>query len=97
VLASSSESRTDAKPIGMPKPGPRPAKSRRQRVCDDDHAIDTGEHEWGVDSTVTTVFDFDYEAGRDQLLRLYDMGTVADRRSNDPSNLCVAHRGCNSA
>ena len=39
------------------------------------HAIDTGEHEWGVDSAVTTLFDFDYEAGRDQLLRLYDKGT----------------------
>ncbi|MGH8432200.1 MAG: ferritin-like domain-containing protein [Solimonas sp.] len=39
------------------------------------HAIETGEHEWGVDSSVTTLFDFDYEAGRDQLLRLYDKGT----------------------
>jgi hypothetical protein len=38
-------------------------------------AIDTGEHEWGIDSTVTSLFDFDYEAGRDQLLRLYDKGT----------------------
>jgi hypothetical protein len=38
-------------------------------------AIDTGEHEWAVGSTVTTLFDFDYEAGRDQLLRLYDKGT----------------------
>jgi hypothetical protein len=40
-------------------------------------AIDTGEHEWGVDSAVTSLFDFDYEAGRDQLLRLYDKGTQA--------------------
>ena len=39
------------------------------------HAMDTGEHKWGVDSAVTTLFDFDYEAGRDQLLRLYDKGT----------------------
>ncbi len=39
------------------------------------HAIETGEHEWGVGSTVTTLFDFDYTEGRDQLLRLYDKGT----------------------
>jgi hypothetical protein len=39
------------------------------------HAIDTGEHEWGVDSPVTTLFDFDYTEGREQLLRLYDKGT----------------------
>src|SRR4029450_11194443 len=31
--------------------------------------------EWGVDSATRTLFDFDYEAGRDQLLRLYDKGT----------------------
>ncbi len=31
--------------------------------------------EWGIDSPTTTVFDFDYEAGREQLLRLYDKGT----------------------
>ena len=30
---------------------------------------------WAVDSTLTTTFDFDYEGGRDQLLRLYDKGT----------------------
>lgn len=39
------------------------------------YAIDTGEHDWGVGSTIDTLFDFDYESGRDQLLRLYDKGT----------------------
>ena len=39
------------------------------------HAIDTGEHEWEVASPATTMFDFDYQDGREQLLRLYDKGT----------------------
>ena len=39
------------------------------------HAIETGEHDWGVDSPALTMFDFDYQDGRDQLLRLYDKGT----------------------
>ena len=39
------------------------------------HAIDTGEHEWEVPSPATTMFDFDYTGGREQLLRLYDKGT----------------------
>jgi P-aminobenzoate N-oxygenase AurF len=30
---------------------------------------------WTIDSALTTAFDFDYESGRDQLLRLYDKGT----------------------
>jgi hypothetical protein len=30
---------------------------------------------WEIDSPATTVFDFDYKGGRDQLLRLYDKGT----------------------
>jgi hypothetical protein len=30
---------------------------------------------WTIDSALTTTFDFDYEAGRDQLLRLYEKGT----------------------
>jgi hypothetical protein len=30
---------------------------------------------WPIDSPATTVFDFDYTGGRDQLLRLYDKGT----------------------
>ncbi len=30
---------------------------------------------WGIESPSTTLFDFDYTAGRDQLLRLYDKGT----------------------
>ena len=30
---------------------------------------------WGIESPATTVFDFDYTGGRDQLLRLYDKGT----------------------
>ena len=33
------------------------------------------EPKWGVESPATTVFDFDYTGGRDQLLRLYDKGT----------------------
>lgn len=39
------------------------------------YAIDTDEHDWGVGSTIDTLFDFDYESGRDHLLRLYDKGT----------------------
>jgi len=34
-----------------------------------------GQHDWEIDSPSTTVFDFDYKGGRDQLLRLYDKGT----------------------
>ena len=30
---------------------------------------------WSIPTNATTVFDFDYEAGREQLLRLYDKGT----------------------
>jgi len=33
------------------------------------------EPKWGIDSPATTVFDFNYTDGRDQLLRLYDKGT----------------------
>jgi hypothetical protein len=33
------------------------------------------EPKWEVGSPSTTVFDFDYTGGRDQLLRLYDKGT----------------------
>src|SRR3974390_2851962 len=33
------------------------------------------EPRWGVESPSTTVFDFNYTGGRDQLLRLYDKGT----------------------
>ncbi|MEY2455556.1 MAG: hypothetical protein QOK06_650 [Acidimicrobiaceae bacterium] len=39
------------------------------------HAFETGEHEWALESPATTMFDFDYQDGRDQLLRLYDKGT----------------------
>jgi hypothetical protein len=34
-----------------------------------------GPDRWDIDSSATTVFDFDYKNGRDQLLRLYDKGT----------------------
>jgi len=34
-----------------------------------------GPSDWEIDSPSTTVFDFDYKGGRDQLLRLYDKGT----------------------
>jgi hypothetical protein len=30
---------------------------------------------WGIESPATTMFDFDYTGGREQLLRLYDKGT----------------------
>jgi hypothetical protein len=33
------------------------------------------EAKWGIESPSTTMFDFDYTGGRDQLLRLYDKGT----------------------
>jgi hypothetical protein len=39
------------------------------------NAFETGEHGWEVPSPSTTMFDFDYTDGRDQLLRLYDKGT----------------------
>ena len=34
-----------------------------------------GPNDWEIDASATTVFDFDYKGGRDQLLRLYDKGT----------------------
>ena len=34
-----------------------------------------GPNDWEIDTSATTVFDFDYKGGRDQLLRLYDKGT----------------------
>src|SRR5580658_2039361 len=33
------------------------------------------EPKWGIESPATTMFDFNYTDGRDQLLRLYDKGT----------------------
>ena len=30
---------------------------------------------WHIDTSLTTAFDFDYQGGREQLLRLYDRGT----------------------
>jgi hypothetical protein len=38
---------------------------------------------WAVDSTLTTTFDFDYQGGRDHLLRLYDKGTRKQWISSD--------------
>ncbi len=40
-----------------------------------EHALDRHASEWDVNSPITTIFDFDYTSGRDQLLRLYDKGT----------------------
>jgi hypothetical protein len=40
-----------------------------------EHAVGTHVSEWDIASPITTVFDFDYTSGRDQLLRLYDKGT----------------------
>jgi hypothetical protein len=41
-------------------------------VPESDFAVDP---KWGIASPATTMFDFDYTGGRDQLLRLYDKGT----------------------
>ena len=40
-----------------------------------EHAIDGTATSWPIDSPATTMFDFKYTDGRDQLLRLYDKGT----------------------
>jgi hypothetical protein len=40
-----------------------------------DATIDLTAHAWKLPAAGTTVFDFDYTSGRDQLLRLYDKGT----------------------
>jgi hypothetical protein len=39
------------------------------------YAVTPDTDEWQVASPITTIFDFDYTGGRDQLLRLYDKGT----------------------
>ena len=39
---------------------------------DSDLAFDP---KWGIESPSTTMFDFNYTGGREQLLRLYDKGT----------------------
>src|ERR1700729_4258082 len=41
-------------------------------ITDSDLAF---EAKWGIESPSTTMFDFNYTGGRDQLLRLYDKGT----------------------
>src|SRR6202142_2110063 len=41
-------------------------------TTDSDFAFDP---KWGIESPSTTMFDFNYTGGRDQLLRLYDKGT----------------------
>jgi hypothetical protein len=38
-------------------------------------ALDPAGKRWPIESQSTTVFDFNYDEGRDQLLRLYDKGT----------------------
>ena len=53
-------------------------------------AIDSGEHGWGVDTSATTLFDFDYTDGRDQLLRLYDKGTRRQWIGSRPHRLVAA-------
>jgi len=40
-----------------------------------DETLSASGRKWPIDSAATTVFDFDYTGGRDQLLRLYDKGT----------------------
>ena len=37
--------------------------------------IDLTANQWGLPAAGSTIFDFDYTSGRDQLLRLYDKGT----------------------
>jgi P-aminobenzoate N-oxygenase AurF len=39
------------------------------------YAFEPAAMDWPIASPTTTMFDFDYEGGRDQLLRLYDKGT----------------------
>jgi hypothetical protein len=39
------------------------------------HDVGPVDERWRVESPATTVFDFDYTNGRDELLRLYDKGT----------------------
>jgi len=41
-------------------------------ITESDLAFDP---KWGIESPATTMFDFNYTGGRDQLLRLYDKGT----------------------
>src|SRR5271168_2641304 len=41
------------------------------------------EPKWGIESPGTTMFDFDYVGGREQLLRLYDKGTRRQWIGND--------------
>ena len=41
-------------------------------ITDPDFTFDP---KWGIQSPSTTMFDFNYTGGRDQLLRLYDKGT----------------------
>ena len=38
---------------------------------------------WEIESPATTTFDWDYDEGRDQLLRLYDKGTKKQWRAKD--------------
>jgi P-aminobenzoate N-oxygenase AurF len=40
-----------------------------------EQALGGPDQRWPIESPATTIFDFDYTAGRDQLLRLYDKGT----------------------
>jgi len=40
-----------------------------------DATLAESRHSWGIASSATTMFDFDYTAGREQLLKLYDKGT----------------------
>ncbi|HWC69009.1 MAG TPA: ferritin-like domain-containing protein, partial [Acidimicrobiales bacterium] len=40
-----------------------------------DYAFTPDALDWPISTSSTTMFDFDYENGRDQLLRLYDKGT----------------------
>jgi hypothetical protein len=60
-------------------------------------AIPTDQWNWGIPSSIETMFDFDYLAGDEQLLRLYDRGThkqwIANERIDwsqdvDPEGPC---------
>ena len=55
-------------------------------------AFEAGEHDWGVDSPALTMFDFDYQDGRDQLLRLYDKGTRRQWIGSRPHRLVTRGR-----
>ena len=56
------------------------------------YATDSDMTAWGIDSPSPRMFDFDYEDGRDQLLRLYDKGTRRQWIGSDRIDWSHRHR-----